>query len=141
MAGVIARRMLEEWGWSNVEVRSAGVATVNGGPASEGAERAAARHGLDLSGHRSSVLTPVHLEWADLVLTMSAGHLAKVHEAGGGAKAALLSVFAAGEDPSRPASSVPDPFGGSDADYEATFNLLEELVEQALHRLAPLIAP
>jgi protein-tyrosine-phosphatase len=141
MAEAIARRKLAELGWSNVEVRSAGVATVNGGPASEGAERAAGRHGLDLTGHRSSALGPAHLAWADLVLAMSPGHLAKVHDAGGGQKAALLTAFAAGGDSSAPASAVPDPFGGSDAEYEATFNLLEELVEHALRRLAPLVAP
>ncbi|MHB1194388.1 MAG: low molecular weight protein arginine phosphatase [Longimicrobiales bacterium] len=141
MAEVIARRKLAELGWSNVEVRSAGVATVNGGPASEGAGRAAGRHGLDLSGHRSSVLTPAHLAWADLVLAMSVGHLAKVEGAGAGGKAALLTAFAAGGDSLGPASAVPDPFGGSDAEYEATFNLLEGLVEQALRQLAPLVAP
>jgi protein-tyrosine-phosphatase len=141
MAEAIARRMLAERGWGNVEVRSAGVATVNGGPASEGAERAAWRHGLDLSGHRSSVLTPEHLAWADLVLTMSPGHLARVADAGGAGKAALLTAFAAGGGSAEPPSAVPDPFGDSDAEYEATFTLLEELVEQALHRLAPLVAP
>lgn len=141
MAEAIARRSVARRGWSGVEVRSAGVATVNGGPASEGAERAADRHGLDLSAHRSSVLGPEGVAWADLVLTMSPGHLARVAGAGGGAKAALLGAFAAGGDPSAAAPTVPDPFGGSDADYEATFTLLEELVEKALDRLAPLFAP
>jgi len=64
-----------------------------------------------------------------------------VADAGAGGKAALLAAFAAGGDPSGTASAVPDPFGGSDADYEATFTLLEELVEKALDRLTPLFAP
>ena len=141
MAEVVARRMLARRGWSNVDVRSAGVATVDGGPASDGAQRAARRHGLDLSGHRSAALSPEHLTWADLVLVMSSGHLARVTDAGAAGKAALLAAFAAAGDSTGPALAVPDPFGGSDADYEATFTLLEELVEQALHRLAPLVAP
>ena len=141
MAEVVARRGLAQRGWSNVEVRSAGVATVNGGPASDGAQRAARRHGLDLSGHRSAVLSPEHMAWADLVLVMSPGHLARVAAAGAAGRSALLPAFAAAGDPTGPAPAVPDPFGGSDADYEATFTLLEELVEQALHRLAPLVAP
>jgi protein-tyrosine-phosphatase len=141
MAEAIAWRSVARRGWKGVEVRSAGVATVNGAPASEGAARVAGRHGLDLSGHRTSVLTPEDLAWADLVLAMSPGHLAKVAGAGAGAKAALLGAFGAGEDLSATALAVPDPFGGPDADYEATFTLLEELVEKALDRLAPLVAP
>jgi protein-tyrosine phosphatase len=124
-----------------VEVRSAGVATVSGAPASEPAERVARRHGLDLAPHRSSVVTPELLAWADLVLTMSPGHLARVTDAGAAGKAALLTAFAAGNDAAGAPSAVPDPFGGSDEEYETTFTLLEELVERTLLRLAPILAP
>lgn len=141
LAEVITRRSLADRGWTNVDVRSAGVATVNGGPASEGAQRAARHHGLDLAAHRSVVLTPDLLESADLVLTMSPGHQARVVAAGAGDKAELLTAFAAGDDPAGTSPAVPDPFGGSDAEYEATFILLEQLVERALHRLAPILAP
>jgi len=141
MAEAIARRGIARRGWVHVEVRSAGVATVDGGPASEGAEAAARRHGLDLTAHRSSALGPGHLAWADLVLAMSPGHLARVADAGGAQKTALLTAFATGGITSAAGPAVPDPFGGSADAYEATFNLLEDLVEQALDRLAPLVAP
>jgi len=141
LADVIARRIAADRRWSQLEVRSAGIATANGGPASEGAERTAARHGLDLSRHSSTQLTPELLDWADLVLTMSPLHLARVQEAGGGDKADLLTAFAAGSEAGAATDTVPDPFGGSDADFEATFTVLEELVERALHRLSPLVAP
>lgn len=141
LAEVIARRSLADRGWENVEVRSAGVAAVSGAPASEAAARTAVRHGLDLSPHRSNVLGPELLAWADLVLTMSAGHLARVADAGAAEKAALLTTFAAGDDSTGVLPSVPDPFGGSDYEYEATFILLQGLVERALHRLAPMLAP
>jgi len=140
LAEVIARQALTDRGWGHVEVRSAGVAAVDGGRASEGAERAALRHGLDLSSHRSAALTPERLAWADLILVISPGHLARVADAGAAGKAALLAGFAAGGDPTGTAA-VPDPFGGSDAQYEATFTLLEELVGRSLDRLAPLVAP
>ena len=141
LAEVIARRVAADRGWSRLEVRSAGIATVNGGPASEGSERTAARHGLDLSSHRSTALSPELLEWADLVLAMSPLHLARVREGGAGEKAELLTSFATGGETGDAGDTVPDPFGGSDADYEITFTVLEELVGQALHRLAPLVAP
>lgn len=141
MAEAIARRLLASWGWTHVEVRSAGVATLNGGPASEAAQRTAQRHGLDLSGHRSASLASEDLARADLILAMSPGHLARLAGQGAGGKSALLTSFAAAGGGADAGTSVPDPFGGTDADYEATFILLEELVEQALHRLAPLVAP
>jgi len=141
LAEAIARRSLASRGWSDVEVRSAGVAAVNGAPASDLAKRAARRHGLDLAPHRSSQVTPELLAWADLVLTMSPGHLARVADAGAAGKAALLTAFAAGDDPAGALSAVPDPFGGSDEEYETTFTLLEELVERTLLRLAPILAP
>ncbi|MDP2956738.1 MAG: low molecular weight protein arginine phosphatase [Longimicrobiales bacterium] len=141
LAEAIARRALGTLGWSNVEVRSAGVATVDGGSASEGSAGVALRHGLDLSHHRSTVVTPELLKWADLVLTMSPRHLARVVEEGAGDKAELLAAFAGAGDPLGAPEAVPDPFGGADEEYEATFTLLEELVERALRRLAPIVAP
>jgi protein-tyrosine phosphatase len=128
-------------GWNHVEVTSAGVAAGVGGPPSDGSLRAAARHGLDLSAHRSSPLTGETLEQADLVLAMSHSHLAALAELGAGDKVALLTDFAAAVDPDGVPDAVMDPFGGSDEAYEATYVLLELLVERALQRLAPLLAP
>jgi len=141
MAGALARRALKQLGWSYVEVRSAGVGAVDGIPASEGALRAAERHGMDLSEHLSRPVTPDLLEWADLVLTMSASHLLRIVALGYGDKAALLTSFAAGDDPDGVPDSVQDPFGGSDEEYEETLRLLERLVDRSLRRLEPILAP
>lgn len=141
LAEAITRRALAERGWSHVEVRSGGVGAGIGGPASSGALAAARRHALDLSGHRSALVDAASLAWADLVLVMSPGHLLRVTELGAGDKATLLTGFAAGDDPEGVPPSVPDPFGGSDEEYEATFVLLERLVERTLDRLAPIVAP
>jgi protein-tyrosine phosphatase len=141
MAEAIARRAVGDRGWRHIEVRSAGTGAVAGSPPSDGARAAAARHGLDLDGHRASPLTPDSLAWADLVLTMSPSHLLRVVELGGGDKASLLTAFAAGDDPDGIPASVADPFGGSDDEYEATFTLLERLIERALRRLEPIVAP
>jgi protein-tyrosine phosphatase len=141
MAEAIARRASGERGWHHIEVRSAGTGALPGSPPSDGARGAAARHGLDLDDHRASPLTTEALDWADLVLTMSPSHLRRVIDLGGGDKASLLTAFAAGDDPTGVPASVLDPFGGSDEEYEATFILLERLVERALHRLEPTVAP
>ena len=123
-----------------MEVASAGVAAASGAPASTGSSRAAARHDLDLAGHRSSPLSAEALERADLVLAMSPSHLGPLAVLGAGDKASLLTDFAAEVDSHDVPESVPDPFGGSDEEYEATYVLLERLVERVLKRLAPILA-
>jgi len=81
------------------------------------------------------------LDWADLILVMSPSHLVRVSGMGAGEKVTLLGAFAAGDDPEGVPEAVPDPFGGSDEEYEATFVLLERLVGRVLDRLAPILAP
>jgi protein-tyrosine-phosphatase len=142
MAEAIARRELASLGWSQVDVRSAGVAAYDGLPASEGAIRAAAKHGIDLSAHRTSALTPQLVEWADLILAMGVGHLERAATYGAAERVALLTAFADGEEGSvAEGRGVPDPFGGDDTDYDRTFVALDELIGRALRRLAPILSP
>ena len=142
LARVIAERELGALGW-RVEVRSAGVGAMWGAPASEGSLRAAARHGLDLSEHKSRPIDDDLVRWADLILVMSPAHLLRLTELGAAGKAALLDAFARGEDVGGDASGagIPDPFGGDDQDYEDTYLMLEELIPKALRRLEPILAP
>src|SRR5262245_53840738 len=97
LSEVIARRELEQLGWSHVEVRSAGAFAKEGMPASEGALQSAARHGLDLTGHRTSTLSPELVDWADLILVMGPWHLERALELGGDERTALLAAFAEGD--------------------------------------------
>jgi 2-C-methyl-D-erythritol 4-phosphate cytidylyltransferase len=144
MAEAIARERLLRLGAGSagtggIQVSSAGIAAAVGAGASAGAVRAAAAHGLDLSAHRSRQLTAELVAEADLILTMSASHLAAVAHLGGADRAALLPDFAEGArlggEP-RPAAGVPDPFGGDDATYRATFEALQGLIAASLDRLA-----
>lgn len=137
MARALADRVLAERGWEGLEVRSAGLAALPGAPASGGSLRITARHGIDLSSHRSAQVDRDLVDWADLVLTMSPGHLAGIEALGGGDKVALITDFAGGrEGGSDPMSDgVSDPIGGDDELYEATFRELSDLVSRAIDRL------
>jgi len=142
LAEAIARQRLAVLGWAHVEVRSAGSAAGEGLPPSQGAVAAAERHGLDVSGHRSATLSPELVEWADLILTMGPSHLLRALELGGDGRSALLTAFAQGEhDEEEDPEGVPDPWGGDDDDYERAYQALERLVETALRRLEPILAP
>ena len=140
MAEAIARKRVEDLGWRQVEVGSAGVGALHGSPAADGAVRVAAGHGLDLSGHAATYLTAEVAGSADLILTMSAGHLARAEALGHGERAALITSFAAGADETR-GEGIPDPIGGSDDEYAQTFEVLDGLIERALKRLAPIVDP
>lgn len=140
MATALAEREFVRFGW-RVEVRSAGTSAVLGEPASDGSLRAGARHGLDLSGHRSRPVDDELLGWADLILVMSPGHLLRLAELGVVGRAAVLDAFAQGEEGSGEGADVPDPFGGGDDDYEEAYRTLEELVGKVLQQLEPILAP
>ena len=145
MASGLAIDMLEERGLDTVEVRSAGVAAFAGSLASGGAVRTAQRYGIDLTAHRSALLTHELVEWADLILTMSDGHVTAVEALGGGGKADLITRFGLpnghlpgpGQQPDYElrCEGVLDPIGGDDGVYKATFEQLKELVERALNHL------
>ncbi|MGB1658416.1 MAG: low molecular weight protein arginine phosphatase [Longimicrobiales bacterium] len=141
MAEVIARHRIAERGWAQVQVRSAGVGAWDGSPASRGALRAAAASGLDLSGHTSTYLTPELVESSDLILTMSAGHLARALELGAGDRVAMLTAFAQDLEDGGAAAGIPDPIGGPDEEYAATFTVLDDLIDRALTRLEPMMKP
>ena len=138
LAEAIAQREIAERGWSHVAVASAGIAAVPGAPASDGAVQVAGEQGIDLTHHRTRPLTPELVEWADLVLAMSASHLAAVAEAGGAEKAALVTDFLDGAGLGQP---VEDPFGGDIEAYRRTFKQLERAIMGLMGRLEPILAP
>ncbi|MGE0441484.1 MAG: low molecular weight protein arginine phosphatase [Gemmatimonadales bacterium] len=133
MAEAMLRRGLETAGKPDVAVASAGTGAWEGAPASEGSYLVSLEHDLDLSAHRARLLTRAVVDEADLILTMSRTHLARVRELGGGARAHLLGEYAglsgAGAD-------ITDPFGGDLEDYRATFRAIAALMPAVLTRLS-----
>lgn len=135
LAEVLALREVEARGWDGrVSVRSAGVATFEGAPASTGSVTVANDHGLDLSLHRSSLLTETLVAEADLVLGMSRTHVARALELDPESRVELLGGVAVGLDAGG-GVDVPDPFGGPVAVYEDTYRVLDELVGMVMDRL------
>lgn len=65
-------------GGGDVVFESAGVAALDGAPATPTAVTACAEVGVDLVSHRARMLTPEMAASADVVYVMTAGHLAQV---------------------------------------------------------------
>ena len=91
---------------------------------------------MALNTHLSSPLSQELIDWADLILTMAPSHLIRVKDFGGEGKGALLGAYAQGNDETAMEPAVPDPYGGDDEMYEATFVTVERYVKAVLKRLA-----
>ncbi|MFC4077353.1 low molecular weight protein arginine phosphatase [Salinithrix halophila] len=73
MAEAMFRKIAQEAGLG-VEVRSAGVSALPGVSASDHAVRVMRDREIDHSSHRSQQVTKELVEWADVIITMTAAH-------------------------------------------------------------------
>jgi protein-tyrosine-phosphatase len=133
MAEALLREALASRGADRITVSSAGTGAWDGAPVSEGAYLVGLEHGLDLSTHRARLLTRELVRSADLILTMSAHHRARVAELGGEDKVYVLGEFVGRDDGE---SEVTDPFGSDLASYRLTYDELEKLIGGVVSRLA-----
>lgn len=131
MAEAIARKLVIERGFTDVEVASAGTSAWDGAPASDGALLVGLERKLDLGAHRSQPLTRQAVAGSDLVLAMGPQHVDRARALGGQGKAWLLTEFASHGESSRPIS---DPIGGDLSIYRDTADELEREIRRALDR-------
>jgi protein-tyrosine-phosphatase len=140
LAEVLARKHAAERKLEGrVRILSAGTGAGEGWPASEGSATVASRHGLALSGHRSSPLTPELAMEADLVLGMTPSHVHVALQVAPEARTELLGAFALGRE-GVDGPPVPDPVGSPLEVYEETYHVLDELVGKSMDRIARLIS-
>lgn len=132
MAEAIARAMIVERGIADVQVSSTGTSAWDGSPASDAAVLVAMEHGMDITGHRSRVLSREIVEEANLILTMGPHHLERAVALGGRDKSHLLTHYASRGTGATP---VADPFGGDLEAYRATFDELQATIVQVLDRI------
>jgi protein-tyrosine-phosphatase len=133
MAEALLREALTSRGVEQVSVSSAGTGAWEGAPVSEGAYLVGLEHGLDLSGHRAQLLTRDLVRSADLILTMSGHHRARVAELGGEDKVHLLGEYVNRDEGKE---EVNDPFGSDLSSYRATYDELQELMNRVVSRVA-----
>jgi protein-tyrosine-phosphatase len=133
MAEALAGKLLEDrLGISSgFEVCSAGLAAFPGETASGAAVEAMAWMGVDMSDYRAALLTRELMQDADLILTMTRGHLdqVKMKFPGHSGKAFTLAEFAGS------GSDIADPIGQPLDVYRQCARRLEELIARALDKL------
>lgn len=126
----MAKALIEAIQPAGDEVKSAGLSTT-GVAASVFAVMALKEKGIDLSFHKSQLLTADMVAWADEIGVMTPAH-----------KVAVTSVFEV--DPDRVlvlGKGIPDPFGLSLDDYRMTRDVLEKAVAAWLDPTAIHVVP
>jgi protein-tyrosine phosphatase len=138
MAEVVLRDALAKAGLDGaVVVDSAGTGDWHvGGPMSAGSLAALARRGHDGSAHRARQVRPSWLAQRDLLLAMDSGNLAtlrRLARAPDGTRIRLFSEVAGGD------GDIPDPYGGSAADFDYVLDLLSAAAPVIVERLGRLL--
>ncbi|MCB9838591.1 MAG: low molecular weight protein arginine phosphatase [Phycisphaeraceae bacterium] len=129
MAEAIARVTLQRLGeTSGVQVASCGVFAGAGARATPEAERAVARLGADLSGHRSQPISQGLIDWATSIWCMTTTHADRVIAMDPTARDRVEVLDPSGVD-------IGDPVGGPQDLYDRVALLLGRLIEGRLQEI------
>ena len=116
MAEAILRKAIKESGRSIEEysISSAGISTANGMGASENSIEVLKEIGIDLSNHRSKVITKKLIDESDIILTMTKSH----------------KGFA-----NKNEEDISDPFGGNLDIYRSTMREIMYSVNEIVKKI------
>lgn len=128
----MAEAILKARNIENIDVRSAGIYAVDGAEMSLNGQKVLEKEGVPFT-HSSAAMNESLIDWADLVLTMTASHkqaiifafpqaISKVH---------MYKEFATPEH----VQDVSDPYGGDLRTYEHTFQELHTLTDELVKKL------
>jgi protein-tyrosine phosphatase len=133
MAEAIARKVIIERGFSDIDVASAGTSAWDGSAASDGAMLVGLERHFDLRGHQSQQLSRALVNESDVIFTMGPHHLERVEALGGTGKAYMLTAYPAAGAHGRP---IEDPMGGDLDMYRDAADDLEKEVRRVIDLLA-----
>jgi protein-tyrosine phosphatase len=108
-------------------VQSAGVAAIQGMPASEHAIQVCQRHGIPLQEHQSVPLTPQRIDESDRIFVMSQSHRQNIVEFFPEADEKCFLLDENGD--------IADPIGLGIETYERCFNQIEKAVKQRVSEI------
>ncbi|WP_078543421.1 low molecular weight protein arginine phosphatase [Litchfieldia alkalitelluris] len=128
----MAEAILKSKKVKGVTVKSAGVFADNNSSASQNTIQVLSEKGIN-QPHQSTLLTEEQVNWATLILTMTAGH-----------KQLVVSrfpqdrerVFTLNEYVNLSTKDIMDPFGGPVEIYRETYKELDLLIEGLVQKLA-----
>lgn len=138
MATAYLEKRLKESGKRGIEVSSAGLLLLAGMEATEETKKLLREEGMDLSGHRTRVLTEEDVRAADLIFVMERRHeeyiLSKYPYAA--KKVYLLKDFKKpGDYDTSENPDIADPIAKDGDFYKATFSIIKESIERILKQI------
>jgi protein-tyrosine-phosphatase len=131
-AEVLARKVAGELGMTGLEVISAGTHAMVGYGCPEDAVTVGRTFGVELSTHRPTQVTPELIRASDLVLVMEPAHAAYIRSLSPDYPANRVRELVRYTQGSQRPSFVPDPFGGQEWAYRASYRFIETLVRALL---------
>jgi protein-tyrosine-phosphatase len=134
MAQALLQHELDKIGIEDIEVTSAGIAAFDGQRASSHALRVLGDQDIDLTGHRSKLITTSLIEQSDLILTMTTSHKGVIVHNWPRAKdkTFTLKEFAKGDEENL---DIQDPFGGNLEQYRQCAQEIKEYIDLALKKI------
>lgn len=128
----IAEALLRARHLEDLEVRSAGIYAMDGGNMSLNGQLVLEKASIPFT-HKSTLLNEQIVDWADLLLTMTAAHKQTIIQAFPHAlsKVYMYKEFVTHDN----VQDVSDPYGGDLRTYEKTFQELEELTDELVKKV------
>lgn len=128
----LAEALINHENVPGVTAKSAGIHAMDGMPVSVHSAQLLAEAGI---AHKetSDELSVDDMQWADLVLTMTAGHRDILHGRFPEMKEKIFTIREYAGMPGNP--DVQDPYGGSLDTYRMTFKELEKLIQAVIQRV------
>ena len=135
MAEFLLKHMIQTTGAKGIRVGSAGVIAQTGEPAPENAIAVLEEHGIDLSPHRSKVLTQEMVDWADRIVVMEEYHrrLISRYFKNADGRIGLISEYAGDR---RVPREIHDPYGELKNYYRKTFHEIRRCVAGLFARIS-----
>lgn len=130
MAEALLKERFRGNGMNNVEVRSAGIATVEGRPVDESALQVMHASNLDLTGQLSQRVSSKLIAWAELILVMEDFQKQYIESEFPQARG---KVFLIGH---WRGIQIPDPYRGHYSLFEASYQLLSLCSDDWVNRLS-----
>jgi protein-tyrosine-phosphatase len=137
MAAEQMRHRVVSAGHTDWLIDSAGTLGIEDAPASPEAVEAMQQVGVDLSRHRSQGIRIEHLEWADLLITMTHAHLMELASMfpRDTTDRYVLRAFDRGADPDPDGPDLPDPIGRPLGFYRKQVPVIVRCVDHLLEHL------
>jgi protein-tyrosine phosphatase len=128
----MAEAILRNKNIEGMTVRSAGIYADHGSEASANAKKVLEDNNITHE-HQSSPMTKEHLEWADLILTMTTSHKFAILQQYPQVAAKLFTLKEYTGEPFD--HDVTDPFGGNVGIYQNTYQELEQLIDKVIEKI------